>query len=253
MQERILETLRRIEAEQSVRVLYAAESGSRAWGFASTNSDWDVRFVYVRPPRDYLRVAPPRDVIELPIVDDLDVSGWDLFKALGLFRKSNPPLLEWLHSPLIYHEPGGFAAQLRALAEKHYSPRRLSYHYLSLARGNWEKYIHGRAEVTHKKYLYVLRPFLCIRWIEQHGNPPPTSVWDALEGVELPEAARERLVALLQRKQQSEELGAGPGDAVLNAFIAEEIARLTTAVPTLPDAAVPEDDLNALAWRELGV
>ena len=253
MRERIAETLRRIETEQGVRVLYAAESGSRAWGFASANSDWDVRFVYARTPRDYLRVTPPRNVIELPITDDLDVSGWDIFKALALFRKSNPPLLEWLRSPIIYHEPGDFAARLRALSEQHYSPRRLTYHYLSLSRNNWEKYIKGRAEVTYKKYLYVLRPFLCIRWIERHGSPPPTSVWDTLEGVELPEEARERLVALLHRKQQAEEMGAGPGDAALNAFIAEEIARILTCVPNLPDDTVPDVLLNALAWRELSV
>ena len=96
-----------IESVHNVSILYAVESGSRAWGFASPDSDFDVRFLYVRPVLDYLRIRPMRDVIELPLTGDLDTNGWDIVKALNLFRSSNPALLEWLRSPIIYRERGG--------------------------------------------------------------------------------------------------------------------------------------------------
>ena len=99
-----------IEREQDTRLLFAVESGSRAWGFASPDSDYDVRFVYKRGMREYVRMREQRDVIELPIIGDLDINGWDIVKALTQFRKSNPSLLEWLHSPIVYRENGDFAA-----------------------------------------------------------------------------------------------------------------------------------------------
>src|SRR5947208_3039805 len=123
MKERIELQLDEIETRHNATILYAVESGSRAWGFASENSDYDVRFIYIRPIRDYLRIQPIRDVIELPIVDDLDVNGWDITKALNLFRSSNPPLLEWLNSSIIYRETGELAGSLRNLARTHSSMR----------------------------------------------------------------------------------------------------------------------------------
>jgi predicted nucleotidyltransferase len=87
---------------EDVVVLLAVESGSRAWGFSSKDSDYDARFIYLRRPEAYLSIRAPRDVIERRIVDEVDVNGWDLRKALGLLMKSNPPLLEWLQCPIIY-------------------------------------------------------------------------------------------------------------------------------------------------------
>src|SRR5436189_1813350 len=98
----IKKELRRIEEQLEIKVLYAVESGSRAWGFASTDSDWDVRFLYARCPEWYLSVQDRRDVLEYPISEGLDVSGWDIRKALVLFARSNPPLMEWLRSPIVY-------------------------------------------------------------------------------------------------------------------------------------------------------
>src|SRR5579864_2551659 len=121
----IQKVLHTIQAQEQVRILYACESGSRAWGFASHDSDYDVRFLYVRPQRAYLRLDPPHDVIERPIVDDLDINGWDIFKALRLLRKSNPPLLEWLFSPMVYLENTLAIEELRAIARRFYSPTSL--------------------------------------------------------------------------------------------------------------------------------
>src|SRR5436190_18752929 len=127
--QRVRNALAQLEAERNVRVLFACESGSRAWGFASRDSDYDVRFLYVHVRDWYLSVEARRDVIEQPIADDLDLSGWELRKALQLLRKSNPPLLEWLKSPVVYKRDPVFVAECEALAAKYYSPRKCFAHY----------------------------------------------------------------------------------------------------------------------------
>jgi len=164
---RVCHALALVEAERNVRVLFACESGSRAWGFASRDSDYDVRFIYVHPRDWYLSVEDRRDVIEQPIAEDLDVSGWELRKVLRLLRKSNPPLLEWLKSPVVYQHDPVFAAEFGALAAEFYSPRRCYAHYLHMASGNWRHYLRSREVVSLKKYLYVFQALLACRWIER--------------------------------------------------------------------------------------
>lgn len=185
-----------IEARENVHVLYACESGSRAWGFAGTDSDWDVRFIYVRPRDWYLSIALERrsDVIELPIDSELDVAGWDLRKALQLLRKSNPPLLEWLHSPIVYREDGPIAGELRRLADEYWSDLACVHHYLNMARGNYREYLRGEMVWT-KKYFYVLRPLLAVRWIERNlgGVPVEFSRLVELERLANVAAGRDRV------------------------------------------------------------
>jgi len=253
MQGRILSQLEMLETRESIRILYAVESGSRAWGFASADSDYDVRFLYVRSAHDYLSIRPPRDVVELPLEDDLDINGWDLFKALTLFRSSNPPLIEWLFSPIVYLEHGELAANLRRLAQEHFSPRRMAYHYLSMAKRNYKEYIEGKSEVRLKKYLYVMRPLICVAWLEQNASPPPTRMEDALAGIALANDVRANLSEIVQRKQQSDELGVNPPFEALNRYIAETIERVTEAIPALPDPTIESLTLDALAWKELGL
>lgn len=161
MKEKIIARLNNVETEECVKILYACESGSRAWGFPSADSDFDVRFLYLHPKDWYLSIdlEQKRDVIERPISDQIDLSGWDLRKALWLFRKSNPPLLEWLGSPIVYWERYSTATQMRQLAETYYSPKACMYHYLHMARGNYREYLKGE-HVWIKKYFYVLRPIL---------------------------------------------------------------------------------------------
>src|SRR5689334_14501823 len=128
-----------IEHQEKIQIFYACESGSRAWGFPSEDSDYDVRFLYVRPSEWYLSidVEEKPDVIERPITDELDISGWDLRKALKLLRKSNPPLLEWLSSPIVYLEKLSIADRMRKLVPEYYSPKACLYHYLHMAQGNF--------------------------------------------------------------------------------------------------------------------
>lgn len=136
MRKKIKEQLRRIEDAENIKILLAVESGSRAWGFASPDSDYDVRFVYIRSLEDYLRLDAIRDVIELPIDDVLDINGWDLQKTLRLLHKSNPTLFEWFSSPIVYKKTE-FSDKFRDLMMHYFSPKKTLYHYVSMAEGNY--------------------------------------------------------------------------------------------------------------------
>lgn len=153
MRETILSKLKEIENKENVKILLAVESGSRAWGFASPDSDYDVRFIYVRPKEDYLRLEKTRDVIELPIEGELDINGWDLDKTLRLLRASNPTLFEWFSSPIVYRETA-FAQDFRSIMQRYFSSKRGLSHYLSMASSNYREYLKGDT-VKAKKY------FLC--------------------------------------------------------------------------------------------
>lgn len=228
MTQRVRDALARVESERNVRVLYACESGSRAWGFASRDSDYDVRFIYVHEPEWYVSVEDRRDVLEYPLADNLDLSGWDLRKALRLLHKSNPPLLEWLKSPLVYRHDPAFAVEFTALAAEFYSPRRCFSHYLHMGAGNWRRYLLGHDLVRLKKYLYVFRPFLACRWIERQRGQVPMRFAQLVEGVLEEAEVREALEALLVRKQNGDELDAEPPVDALSRFLETELARLET-------------------------
>ncbi|MFP4979384.1 nucleotidyltransferase domain-containing protein [Paenibacillus sp. CN-4] len=232
--EQIMQALHTIETEEGVRILYACESGSRAWGFPSKDSDYDVRFLYIRRPEWYLSIEEGRDVIERPISSLLDVSGWDLKKALRLFRKSNPPLLEWLQSPIIYHEVLSVAGQIRKLSPLTFSPRSCMYHYLHMARGNYRDYLQGE-RVRLKKYFYVLRPILACEWIETYGEMPPIEFgtlvdWLVPEGTGLKGAIEE----LLARKMAGDELDDQPRIDALNQFLEQKLKTYEQLAPKLP-------------------
>jgi uncharacterized protein len=139
----ILKRLAAAEKEHDVRIVYACESGSRAWGFASPDSDYDVRFIYVRPEQWYLSfdIERRRDVIEYPIVDEIDCSGWDLKKTLYLFTRTNGALFEWLNSPITYIESGSTARSLRSFAPEVFNPTALCYHYSHMAKSNAREYL----------------------------------------------------------------------------------------------------------------
>lgn len=233
MRERVLQQLKSVEQRDNVRVLYACESGSRGWGFASPDSDYDVRFLYVHPPEWYLRVEAPRDVIELPIDDELDVCGWEWRKALGLLKGANPTLIEWLDSPIVYQQDEATIDALKALVPKWFSPLRARWHYYSMARKNFRGYLQG-GEVRLKKYFYVLRPLLAVRWVEAGKGVPPMRFADLLAGSELDASLHQEIDELLERKQRAGEAMYGPRRPLLHAFILAELARGETP-PTLPD------------------
>ncbi|WP_134686849.1 nucleotidyltransferase domain-containing protein [Brevibacillus migulae] len=219
----ILQELQKIEQEENVRILYACESGSRAWGFPSKDSDYDVRFLYIRPVEWYVSIFEKRDVIERPINNMLDVNGWDLRKALYLFRKSNPPIQEWLRSPIQYYEKYSVAKQMRSLSPLTFSPKSCMYHYLSMAKGNFRDYLQGE-QVKLKKYFYVLRPILACGWIEKFNTMPPME-FDLLVEKLLPadRELREAIQRLLTRKKAGEELDYEPRVTPIHDYLEERI------------------------------
>ncbi len=228
MQETILNRLSEIESLETVKVLYACESGSRAWGFPSSDSDYDVRFIYIRPRDWYLSInlEHKRDVIEQPISDMLDITGWDLRKALKLFYKSNPPLLEWLGSPIVYLDGENSIAQMRELAKTFYSPKACMYHYLHMAQRTYRDYLKGDI-VRIKKYFYTLRPILAINWLEQARGIVPTE-FSVLVGAIVPKGQlKNDINDLIEKKRKGIELDEGPKIVSISNFLDDEIARLS--------------------------
>lgn len=225
--ERIKKQLSQIERDHQVRILYACESGSRAWCFPSADSDYDVRFIYIHRPEWYLAMdlEHRRDVIELPIDDLLDINGWDIRKALKLFAKSNPPLLEWLDSPIVYAESGAFAQRLRGLIDTSFSPRNCAYHYIHMARRNFRAYLRGD-RVRTKKYFYVLRPLLATLWLERDLGPVPMEFSKLVQAVVDDSALRRRIEQLVEEKRHGFESDEGPRIDIISDFIDSEFARL---------------------------
>ena len=248
---RIGAELEDIEQREGVRIFYACESGSRAWGFPSTDSDYDVRFLYARPSDWYLsiNVETKRDVIERPIVDVWDVNGWDIRKALQLLKKSNPPLLEWLHSPVVYRETGDFAVRLRMLAADCYSPVACLHHYLQMARGNYRDYLKGDM-VRVKKYFYVLRPLLACRWIEAGYGVAPVQFGTLVERTVTDDTLKQTIYELIERKRAGDELASAPAIPILDNFITGEIARYERDFAHLPAGQPDVEKLNQ-AFRSL--
>lgn len=229
MREQILECLLRLEVEHDVKVLFACESGSRGWGFASPDSDYDVCFIYVNRLAWYLTVDAGRDVIEQPISGDLDVNGWDLRKTLQLLHQSNPTLLEWLRSPIVYREEDEAATRLRALAHEGFSPVRGYHHYVSMAKKNFREHLRGE-EVRYKKYLYVLRPLLAARWIrEGRGVPPMRFTELAAATLHDPEMIGE-INRLLEVKMRAGEAATSPRWNAIHDFIESELEVATAQV-----------------------
>ncbi|WP_066065971.1 nucleotidyltransferase domain-containing protein [Neobacillus soli] len=225
MKEKILAEIKRIEAEFDVKICYAVESGSRAWGFPSKDSDYDVRFIYVHKKDWYLSIDPKRDVIELPINNLLDINGWELRKALRLFKKSNPPLMEWLHSGIVYYQAFSLVDRMKAIQDKVFLPQSALYHYLNMAKGNYRDYLH-RDQVKIKKYFYVLRPVLACLWIEKYNTVPPIEFQELVEDLLEEGELKKEILSLLERKIRGDELNLEPKIIAINSFLEKEINRL---------------------------
>ncbi len=249
MQQLIVKKLDEIERQENVRILLAVESGSRAWGFASEDSDYDVRFIYVRPRNDYLRLEKFRDVIELPLEGELDINGWDLDKTLRLLRSSNPTLFEWFSSPIVYRETP-FADDFRSVMFKYFSTRRGLYHYLSMANGNYREYLKGEM-VKAKKYFYVLRPILACRWILDHGTPPPM-LFSELVKSELDSAVSKDVVRLLDLKMNSPETKIIPRVESLNKYLENSMEEVQTRIRQMPEDTHHDwEELNQIFLSQL--
>jgi uncharacterized protein len=214
-----------IVRKHGVTIGLAVESGSRAWGFPSPDSDYDCRFVYIRPLAHYLTPWPRRDVIEVPLSDELDVNGWDLAKALKLLMKGNAVIIEWLTSPLVYRGDEAFRRSFLALTRAVADRDLVMRHYLHLGEEFRRRHLSDPASVPLKKLFYALRPAVAIRWLARHPDAAvapmhfPTLMADCE-----PSADVAAIVAdLLARKAARRELGTGPLAQPLAAFIDGEL------------------------------
>lgn len=225
VREEILHRLKLAEEEHDIKIVYACESGSRAWGFESPDSDYDVRFIYTHKEDWYLSfdVESRRDVVEYPIVDEIDCGGWDIKKAMYLFTRTNGALLEWLNSPIKYIETGEFAESMRSLSPRALNKTALCYHYSHMARGNAREYLFGE-EVKLKKYFYVLRPLLAIRFLEEKDAPPPVEFKKLLYSV-CPKYLVPVIEDLIKLKRETPEIGYGAQIPEINSFIENELER----------------------------
>lgn len=242
MKETILKNLNEIEEKYEVKILYAIESGSRAWGFASQDSDYDVRFIYVHKKDWYLDLSPKDDFINYCLDDVLDINGWDLSKTLKLLNDCNPSLSEWLYSPIIYKESDDIN-ELRGLLKKHINEKKEFFHYLSLAKKTYKNTIQGKDKIRLKKYFYILRALLCCEYIYRNHCLPPVKFEELYKGLLTPEI--ENIIEqMLKRKINSIEDDLESTNHILNNYIEERILFYSNVGESLPAVSSNFDDLN---------
>lgn len=239
--------LRAVEASNGVRILLAIESGSRGWGFPSPDSDYDCRFIHVRPQSDYLSLYPPRDVIEYPPDAIYDVNGWDLAKMLKLLLKGNAVVLEWLMSPFVYRGEADFRAEARALADQVVQPTAIAMHYLHLGERQRETAFADGSEVRLKKLFYVLRPALALRWMRLHPGAAivPMAFRTLVAESDVPSDCTAIIDDLLARKAETREMGHGRMPKEIGALIDAEFGQARQRWPE--PATRPGDEAVRLA------
>lgn len=211
-----------IERKENLKILFACESGSRAWGFPSKDSDYDIRFIYIRPEEWYLSIDEQKDTLEFPINDVLDISGWDLRKALKLFRSSNAVVYEWLQSPIIYKQELDFQKRLISLSDDFFSLRSGIHHYLNMTINPWKNDLQGQ-QVKLKKYFYALRSALSCKWIREKKTVPPMELDKLRELIRKEQELNKVIDLLLEQKREANEKDMIPAIPVVNNFILKEI------------------------------
>ena len=229
MQQKIIQKLNQIAREKNVKILYAVESGSRAWGFASPDSDYDIRFIYQHEKEHYLSLWEKPDTIEFMTQDDLDGSGWDLRKAMILLAKSNTALLEWIYSPVVYYENEDFLKQLRDLAKECFSPIACLHHYLGTTKNFMD--VCQAEEVKLKSYFYALRTALAGQWIIEKNTFPPVDFLELLPIAPL--EIQEKVKELMEIKANQDEKYLHPKETLITNFLIETIKYNQENVSTL--------------------
>ncbi|WLV26069.1 nucleotidyltransferase domain-containing protein [Aciduricibacillus chroicocephali] len=251
MEQLIKDKILEVEKRFHVKVLFAIDAGSRAWGFPSQDSDYDVRFIYIHQPDWYLSidqqgVGTKQNVIELPIDEMLDMSGWEITKALRLFRKSNPSLLEWLRSSIVYYEKYSFIEDLKRLEPMVFKPSTCLYHYMNIAESNYHEHLQGPI-VKAKKYFYALRAALACEWIEKYKTAPPVEFKMLLEDI-LPDGElKDEIEQLQKRKMEGDELDTESRNTIIDEYLESELERIEAySKRGKAPAGDPTPALNAL-------
>ncbi|GAA3969035.1 nucleotidyltransferase domain-containing protein [Mucilaginibacter dorajii] len=244
MLQTIHQKLLELEQTENIKILYACESGSRAWGFASPDSDFDVRFIYVKPLNYYLQITDQTDVAGLPVNEVLDIGGWDLRKALKLFLTSNSTLYEWLQSPIVYTEQPGFANELRALMPRYFSLKAGAHHYMSMAHNTLTQDLQAD-EVKLKRYFYALRPALACLWIVEKYSVPPME-FEKLRVLITDEKIQQAINDLMEQKKLSDEKTMIAPVLPLNNWLTDILNYCRSQTAALESHRHLPDELNAV-------
>ena len=246
MNELIDRALTRLETEHGFRILYANESGSRAWGFASADSDYDVRFIYAWPRDRYLGIFEPPATIDCGVDENaLDLTGWDLRKALPLFRKANGSLLEWLHSPIVYRENAAVMEEWRSLVPNYFVPKNSAAHYLGLSKQIWGRMTEREnARATAKQYLYVLRSLLASRFVVEKRQRIPVPFVELRAALDLPDPVDVEIDRMISAKAGGQESDEIPRNDCLDGFIMPERERIDAMIDDLPSEPGPVEHLD---------
>ncbi len=234
--------LEEIEQKENIRILYACESGSRAWGFASPDSDYDVRFVYVRPVEFYLKLENTKDTLECELNEIYDITGWDIKKLLWLLNKSNPSIFEWAASPVVYKTTTEWE-HISGVVLNYFSEKKALYHYRSMTKNDLEKHLNGKENVKYKPYLYSLRQCLSCQWIIDRKSPPPIE-FDVLKNAYLPDNLQEEVGRLLEIKKSMTEKETGPRIKKIDEYISSVVSEVEKYLEV--PAEKKQTDLNEL-------
>ncbi|KAB2332297.1 nucleotidyltransferase domain-containing protein [Cytobacillus depressus] len=254
MEAHIKQVIKQLERDYDMKVLYACEAGSRAWGLSSKNSDYDVRFIYVQRKNWYLSIDQKRDTLEIPnrdpismLLDDrLDLSGWELSKALRLYRKSNPSIFEWLSSKLVYSESYSTIEKMRQMEPSIFSPVVCFHHYLNMGKRNFRDCLHSK-EPNVKKYINALKPIFSVKWIELHRTFPPIEFQALLDQFNLPDELNEAITHLIKSKLTTTEWNRDIDLDVINQYLESELRNLESRAKTMHKEIVdPTTELDQL-------
>jgi uncharacterized protein len=242
----IITRLRSIEHEHRVRIPLAVESGSRAWGFPSPDSDYDCRFIYVPHIDDELSLFQRRDVIETPLTPVFDVNGWELRKAFKLMLKGNAVVLEWLTSPITYFGDAGFKADLLAFGSKVYRREVLAHHHLAMLRSQQARFFSDPSSVPLKKLFYVLRSAMALRVLRlgSENSLLPMQIQRLIALAQLDPETQKLIGDLIAQKAETGELGEGPLPEPFARLIMGEVE---AASRTAQRPGVPSPEFRAIA------
>jgi predicted nucleotidyltransferase len=249
MRDIILDKLNEIEKENNIKILYAVESGSRGWGFASKDSDYDVRFIYIHPTDWYLSIDEKKDFIEVPINDLLDINGWDIKKAFIQYKKSNPTLMEWLSSPIVYLENYSTANRMRDLLPEYFSPVPTIYHYLHIARKKFEE-VMSTDQVKIKRYFYILRPILACMWIEKNTTAPPMEFDKLIDEQKLNSMLLDEIYKLHEKKTSGLEIDIEPKSPIIIDFLKNMITHYEQYLKKVRNEKKSEYEALNVLFRE---
>lgn len=249
MKEIITNKLKEIESKRNIKILYACETGSRAWGFPSPDSDYDVRIIYMHEVDWYLSLSEKKDTLEMMLDNgELDITGWDIRKCLRLLWKSNGALLERIQSPIVYHEIDNISTILREYANSCFAPIAGMHHYLGMAKNSFHE-VNGQAEVKLKRLFYSLRAALACKWIVEKDSIPPIVFTTMVNELTFDQKLKERIIALIALKSTKVEGYIHPAEFELNDFISNELSIAEKVFNTLGGRRGKKVDLDELFLR----